>query len=48
MLPLPGPGWLVIFAGVSLWGIEFTWVSECWAGPGAGSRRPPGALWTPV
>ncbi|TDC63170.1 TIGR02611 family protein [Streptomyces hainanensis] len=25
MLPLPGPGWLVIFAGMAIWGSEFVW-----------------------
>lgn len=25
LLPLPGPGWLVIFAGVAVWGTEFVW-----------------------
>ncbi|MFF6994119.1 TIGR02611 family protein [Streptomyces sp. NPDC008313] len=25
MLPLPGPGWLVIFGGMAIWGTEFVW-----------------------
>ncbi|MFF4243470.1 TIGR02611 family protein [Streptomyces sp. NPDC001822] len=25
LLPLPGPGWLVIFAGMAVWATEFTW-----------------------
>ncbi|RBM24376.1 TIGR02611 family protein [Streptomyces sp. PT12] len=25
MLPFPGPGWLVIFAGMAIWGTEFVW-----------------------
>lgn len=25
LLPLPGPGWLVIFAGVAIWATEFVW-----------------------
>src|SRR5690606_14400514 len=25
MLPLPGPGWVVIFAGMAIWGTEFAW-----------------------
>ncbi|MFH8681514.1 TIGR02611 family protein [Streptomyces lydicus] len=25
MLPLPGPGWLVIFAGMAVWATEFVW-----------------------
>ncbi|GAA2928113.1 TIGR02611 family protein [Streptomyces mexicanus] len=25
MLPLPGPGWVVIFAGMAIWATEFVW-----------------------
>jgi uncharacterized protein (TIGR02611 family) len=25
LLPLPGPGWLIIFAGLALWSLEFHW-----------------------
>ena len=25
LLPLPGPGWLIIFAGLAVWSIEFRW-----------------------
>ncbi|MET8682569.1 TIGR02611 family protein [Streptomyces sp. NPDC004647] len=25
MLPLPGPGWLVIFGGLAVWATEFVW-----------------------
>lgn len=25
MLPAPGPGWLVVFAGLSIWASEFEW-----------------------
>ncbi|MFD4995425.1 TIGR02611 family protein [Streptomyces buecherae] len=25
MLPLPGPGWLVIFGGIGIWATEFVW-----------------------
>jgi uncharacterized protein (TIGR02611 family) len=25
LLPLPGPGWLIIFVGLAIWGTEFTW-----------------------
>ncbi|MEU2387953.1 TIGR02611 family protein [Streptomyces sp. NPDC012461] len=25
MLVLPGPGWVVIFAGLAIWGTEFAW-----------------------
>lgn len=28
MLPLPGPGWLVIFAGIGLWSTEFAWAQK--------------------
>ncbi|MEU6480271.1 TIGR02611 family protein [Streptomyces sp. NPDC047017] len=25
LLPLPGPGWVVIFAGLAIWATEFVW-----------------------
>lgn len=25
LVPLPGPGWLVVFLGVALWATEFSW-----------------------
>ncbi|GGX94316.1 TIGR02611 family protein [Streptomyces fructofermentans] len=25
LLPLPGPGWVVIFGGMAIWASEFTW-----------------------
>lgn len=25
LLPLPGPGWLIIFAGLAIWATEFIW-----------------------
>jgi uncharacterized protein (TIGR02611 family) len=28
LLPLPGPGWLVIFAGFGIWTIEFPWAKR--------------------
>ncbi|HEY5833624.1 TIGR02611 family protein [Streptomyces sp.] len=28
LLPLPGPGWLVIFGGVAIWGTEFHWAQR--------------------
>lgn len=28
MLPLPGPGWLVIFAGMAVWATEFAWAQS--------------------
>jgi uncharacterized protein (TIGR02611 family) len=33
LLPLPGPGWLIIFAGIGLWATEFAWAHRllAWA-----------------
>jgi len=28
IVPAPGPGWLVVFAGVSLWATEFEWAQR--------------------
>lgn len=28
MLALPGPGWLVIFGGMAVWGTEFVWAQH--------------------
>lgn len=25
LVPLPGPGWLIVFAGLAIWSIEFHW-----------------------
>jgi uncharacterized protein (TIGR02611 family) len=25
LLPLPGPGWAIIFVGIAIWAIEFHW-----------------------
>jgi uncharacterized protein (TIGR02611 family) len=25
LVPLPGPGWLIVFAGVAVWAVEFVW-----------------------
>jgi len=25
LVPLPGPGWLIVFAGLGVWAIEFHW-----------------------
>ncbi len=25
LVPLPGPGWLIVFGGLAIWSIEFTW-----------------------
>jgi len=28
LLPLPGPGWVVIFLGLGLWATEFAWAAR--------------------
>ena len=28
MIPFPGPGWLVVFLGIGIWGTEFTWAQR--------------------
>jgi uncharacterized protein (TIGR02611 family) len=28
LLPLPGPGWLIIFFGIGVWATEFAWASR--------------------
>jgi uncharacterized protein (TIGR02611 family) len=28
LLPLPGPGWLIIFAGIGLLGTEYAWAAR--------------------
>lgn len=28
LLPLPGPGWVIIFIGLGVWASEFTWASR--------------------
>lgn len=28
LLPLPGPGWLIIFAGIGIWATEFAWAGR--------------------
>ncbi len=25
LIPLPGPGWLIVIAGLAIWAIEFVW-----------------------
>lgn len=25
LVPLPGPGWLIVFFGLSIWAVEFVW-----------------------
>lgn len=41
MLPLPGPGWVVIFGGMAIWATEASGHSSCSAGPDARSPRRP-------
>jgi uncharacterized protein (TIGR02611 family) len=28
LLPLPGPGWVVIFGGLAIWATEFVWAQK--------------------
>ena len=28
LLPLPGPGWLIVFAGMAIWATEFEWAAR--------------------
>jgi uncharacterized protein (TIGR02611 family) len=28
LLPLPGPGWAIIFLGIAIWAIEFHWAKR--------------------
>ena len=28
LIPLPGPGWLIVFAGLGIWAIEFHWARQ--------------------
>jgi len=28
LVPLPGPGWLIVFAGIAIWSIEFRWAKR--------------------
>ncbi|MBU2666309.1 TIGR02611 family protein [Actinoplanes bogorensis] len=28
MIPLPGPGWAVVIAGLAIWAIEFAWAKH--------------------
>ena len=28
LVPLPGPGWIIVFAGLALWGSEFEWAQR--------------------
>jgi uncharacterized protein (TIGR02611 family) len=28
LLPLPGPGWVIIFGGLAIWSLEFKWAAR--------------------
>jgi uncharacterized protein (TIGR02611 family) len=28
LVPLPGPGWLIVFLGIAVWGTEFEWAAR--------------------
>ena len=28
LLPLPGPGWLIVFGGIAIWATEFAWAKR--------------------
>jgi len=28
LVPLPGPGWLIVFAGLAIWSLEFDWAAR--------------------
>jgi uncharacterized protein (TIGR02611 family) len=28
LVPLPGPGWLIVLAGIAIWAIEFVWARQ--------------------
>ena len=28
LVPLPGPGWLIVLAGLAIWSLEFTWAQR--------------------
>jgi uncharacterized protein (TIGR02611 family) len=28
LVPLPGPGWLIVFAGLAIWSLEFRWAKR--------------------
>lgn len=41
LLPLPGPGWAIIFLGIAIWGTEFLWAHRL-----LGYARGKVAAWT--
>jgi uncharacterized protein (TIGR02611 family) len=28
LVPLPGPGWAIVFGGLAIWAIEFAWAAR--------------------
>lgn len=28
LIPFPGPGWLIVLAGLAIWALEFTWAQR--------------------
>ncbi|MGC9668519.1 TIGR02611 family protein [Planosporangium sp. 12N6] len=28
LVPLPGPGWLIVLAGIAIWAVEFVWAQQ--------------------
>jgi len=28
LIPLPGPGWLIVIAGLAIWAVEFVWARQ--------------------
>lgn len=28
LVPLPGPGWAIVFAGFAIWAVEFAWAAD--------------------
>lgn len=44
LLPLPGPGWLIIFAGLGIWAVEFEWAGRLLAWTRGHVRRRSGRL----
>jgi uncharacterized protein (TIGR02611 family) len=39
LIPLPGPGWLIVFAGIGIWAVEFHWARRLLAWGRRWSRR---------
>jgi uncharacterized protein (TIGR02611 family) len=39
LIPLPGPGWAIVFAGIAVWATEFVWAQRLLAQARAALRR---------